>query len=257
MSTTLISSKGKTERVQYGDLEHIATPPSSRYWRPVSHKQLVDTLTQEVYARGFEVSKADYAIGNDGLKLFGTMDLMPANGRSLLSGIGNAIGFRHSNDKRVALQIVGGARVFVCDNMAFSGDATILKHKHTWNFSIRDLISHGLDIWTRKQGRMVADIERMARTPLSNEQAQSVMAKALYEGVTTFQTFKLAYDLFFERACTHPEQYQDCAPRTLWGLHNAYTRALKESTPNAAFNGTIELAKVFGLGTESTYALAA
>lgn len=252
MSSILSAHTTGTQVVNYNDLALIPTPPSTRHWRPVSHVQLVDTLKGALQNFGFDVVKENYAVAKQGAKLFGTFDLS----QNLLDGIGSALGFRHANDKSISLQTVGGARIFVCDNMAFSGEMTVLKHKHTWGFNLADLIRRGLELWQNKQVRMVGDIQRLSNIAITDEQAQAVLAKTVYDGTVTFQTFKLAYDLFFERATRAPEQYQDCAPRTVWGLHNAFTRALKESTPNVAFNTTIELSKVFGLGTEPTYALA-
>ena len=250
--STLIAHKD-TALVSYTDLANIATPKSTQYWRPVSHLELVDTLKGELAVRGLEVIKEQYAVGHNGMKLFGTFDLAAR----MLNGIGSAIGFRHSNDKSLALQTIGGARVFVCDNMAFSGEMTILKHKHTWGFNLLDLIRHGLDRWQNKEVAMVGDIQRLQSLDVTEQQAQALLGRLLYDGKVTFQAFKLAYDLFLERSQRTPEQYPDCAPRTVWGLHNALTRALKESTPNVAFNSTIELGKVFGIGTEPTYAMAA
>jgi hypothetical protein len=134
----------------------------------------------------------------------------------------------------------------VCDNMALSGDITVLKQKHTWSYSLRDMIRRGMDAWRDKQSNFTSSIERMQSTVLSTEEAQALLAKSLYDGLVTFQTFKLVYDLYFERAVRSPEQYPDVAPRTAWGLHNAVTRALKESTPNVAFNSTVAFSKVFG-----------
>ena len=253
MSSTLSAHTRGTQVVSYNDLALIPTPPSTRHWRPVSHIQLVDTLKRELQRFGFGIIREDYAIAKQGARLFGTFDL----GQNLLDGIGSAIGFRHANDKSISLQTVGGARVFVCDNMAFSGEMTVLRHKHIWGFNLADLIRRGLELWQNKQVRMVSDIQRLGNIAITDEQAQALLAKTTYDGMVTFQTFKLAYELFFERAVRTPEQYQDCAPRTVWSLHNAFTRALKESTPNTAFNTTIELSKVFGLGTEPSYALAA
>ncbi len=250
MDTSTLVAHRDTARVTYDNLKAIETPASTRYWKPVSHVELIDTMKEQLFARGFEVAKQDFAIGSEGRKLFGTLDLTS----DLMPGIGNALGFRHSNDKSMAIKIVAGGRVFVCDNMALSGDVTIMKQKHTWSYNLKDLIRRGLDIWQGKQAGMVRDINRLQETALSDEGAQALLARSLFEGVTTFQTFKQAYDLFFERAVRAPEQYPDCAPRTAWGLHNAYTRALKESTPNAQFNTTIELSKVFGLGAEPAYA---
>jgi len=230
-------------KVSYDDLRNYDTPAATRYWKPVPHVELVDVLKSELANREILIVHEDYAVSGNGLKLFGTFD----TSLELGSGIAASLGFRHANDKHISLQTVGGGRVFVCDNMMLSGDVTILKHKHTWNFSLRDLVQRGLDAWQKKRVNMIDSISRMQNTPLNDTTAQAILGKALYDGVTTFQTFKIAYDLYFTRAVAQPEQYPDCAPRTAYGLHNAYTRALKESTPNVAFNTNIELGKLFKL----------
>jgi hypothetical protein len=131
--------------------------------------------------------------------------------------------------------------------MALSGDVTVMRQKHNWSYSLRSMIQRGLDAWQRKRVNMIDGIERMQNTPLNDETARALLAKSLYDGVTTFQTFKIAYDLYFTRAVNQPELYADCAPRSAWGLHNAYTRALKESNPNVAFSTNVELGKLFKL----------
>ena len=39
----------------------------------------------------------------------------------------------------------------------------------------------------------------------------------------------------------------DIVPGTLWGLHNAFTRAVKQMAPAPAFDATTQLGKFFGL----------
>jgi len=45
----------------------------------------------------------------------------------------------------------------------------------------------------------------------------------------------------------HPELMADCQPRTAWGLHNAFTRAIREMAPAPAFAATTKLGRFFGL----------
>jgi len=230
-----------TNKVSYEQLKAIALPASTKTWRPVAHLELVDVLKDEIVSRGFVIAREEFAVNPMGSKLFGTFDLETR----LIEGVASAIGFRHANDKSMALWTVAGARVFVCDNLSLTGDATILKQKHTWGYNLRSLINRGLDAWQNKRIDMIDGLERMQNTPLSDTQAQALLGKALYDGVTTQQTFRAAYELYFVRAVNSPEQYPDCAPRSAWGLHNAYTRALKLSQPNIAFNTTIDLGKLF------------
>ena len=63
--------------------------------------------------------------------LFGVLDLAAEGGE-----YGFAIGLRTGNDRSLALQLICGVRVFVCSNMAFSGDFLALKRKHTAGLSL-------------------------------------------------------------------------------------------------------------------------
>jgi hypothetical protein len=46
----------------------------------------------------------------------------------------------------------------------------------------------------------------------------------------------------------HPTDDQpDCQPRTQWGLHNAFTRAMRDLTPLRQFGATQGLGRAFGL----------
>jgi hypothetical protein len=42
----------------------------------------------------------------------------------------------------------------------------------------------------------------------------------------------------------------DCQPRTAWGLHNAFTRAMKDLVPTSAFNRSVALGRAFGMTEE-------
>ena len=50
------------------------------------------------------------------------------------------------------------------------------------------------------------------------------------------------------RSYFHPSHDQpDCQPRTEWGLHNAFTRAMRDLTPLRQFGATQGLGRAFGL----------
>jgi hypothetical protein len=126
------------------------------------------------------------------------------------------------------------------------GSLVILKAKHTWGFH-RNRITLGLEKWEKDIVVFRNNVTDLTLKEITDREAQALLAKVLYDGTSTFQTFKVAYDLYFERAVRQPELYPDCAPRTQWGLHNALTRAFKLSTPNVQFNSTVAIGHEFGI----------
>lgn len=229
-------------KVTYEDLRKYPVPTATGRWRPVAHAELVDTLKEQINQH-YRIAREEYAVSQNGAKLFGVMDLES----ELVPGMAKSIGFRHSNDKQIAIQIVAGGRVFVCDNMALYGNMTVLRAKHTFGFNLGDRIHTGLEKWEKDVVVLREKVQELSKREVTDREAQALLAKSLYDGIITFQTFKVAYDLFFEKAPRTPEQYPDCAPRTVWGLHNALTRALKVSTPNVQFLGTMAVSRELGL----------
>jgi hypothetical protein len=69
--------------------------------------------------RHIGVVQEEYAVSPDGMKMFGVLDL-----ETQMEGCRFSIGIRNSHDKSIRLGLTAGLRVFVCSNMAFSGDFT-------------------------------------------------------------------------------------------------------------------------------------
>jgi hypothetical protein len=65
-------------------------------------------------------------------------------------------------------------------------------------------------------------------------------------GVTEVSASARAWEAgnYFE---AEQREYLDCAPRTRFGLHNAFTRAIKQLAPAPAFEANLGLGSLFGL----------
>jgi hypothetical protein len=72
--------------------------------------------------------------------MFGVLDL-----ETQIEGCRFSIGIRNSHDKSLRLGLTVGLRVFVCSNMAFSGEYTLVLAKHSKSFSLIACISPGVD----------------------------------------------------------------------------------------------------------------
>src|SRR5262249_33279296 len=79
----------------------------------------VDQAFETLSFRHIGVVQEEYAVSPDGMKVFGVLDL-----ETQMEGCRFSIGFRNSHDKSLRLGLTAGLRVFVCSNMAFSGDFT-------------------------------------------------------------------------------------------------------------------------------------
>ena len=119
----------------------------------------------------------EYAVSPDGMKMFGVLDLATE-----MQGCRFSIGLRNSHDKSMRLAMTCGYRVFVCSNMAFSGDFTPVLAKHSKSFSLIDCISVGVDRMQRNFEPMRKQVEAWQRSELTDVTAKVVIYEAFVEG---------------------------------------------------------------------------
>jgi hypothetical protein len=78
---------------------------------------------------------------------------------------------------------------------------------------------------------------------LSDLDAKAFVYDAFAEGVAPVRLFDDVHRNYFAPTA----EMTDCVPRTKYGLHNAFTRAIKALQPSPAFQATTALGKMFGL----------
>src|ERR1017187_8324753 len=114
----------------------VPTPDPTATHRPIPHHEIVDALIETLGFRHIAVHKDQYAVSEDGFRMFGVMEL-----ETTFSGCRFALGIRNSHNRTLALGITVGFRVMVCSNLAFWGDYCPLLRKHTKNFNLKQALS--------------------------------------------------------------------------------------------------------------------
>src|SRR5258708_1608562 len=224
------------------DLCLIAPPPPTGTWRPIAHGDLIQALDRQLLVRGITIRDQRFAVQRYGARLFAVLDLsIESTGEFCAS-----MGIRTANDRSMALEIAVGVRVFVCDNLAFSGDLIALRRKHTAKFDLNSDISRAVD---RYQAHLLALQRRIAMVredTISDDEAKSTIFEAFRFEILPVRFFKRVGDGYFKPTAA----LTDLQPRTMWGLHNAFTRCVRDMAPAPAFEATTELGKLFGLRAE-------
>ena len=137
----------------------------------------------------------------------------------------------------MCLDLTCGLRVFVCSNMAFSGDFQPVLVKHSKSFSLVDAISVGVDRMQRNFEPMRQQVETWRQMELSTVTAKMVIYQAFIESELEVPRHlaRRVHDLYFS------PQYSEFEPRTLWSLSNAFTSAFKDLYPIPQFRATAKL----------------
>lgn len=229
---TLVAHCG-ARKVSRDELMAIPMPESTRTHQPLSHFEIVEVLEEALSFRHLSVVRDEYAVSADGMKMFGIMDLDNEFEEGRFS-----IGLRNSNDKSMRLALTAGYRVFVCDNMAFSGDFTPLLHKHTRNLDLRDSISIAVDRIFRGFDHLAKVIDGMRQREMSDNDVRLVIYQAFVEGqVKSVPKHLMAsvHENYFKPG------YDDFRARNMWSLSNAFTSAFKSLAPLKQFEVTARL----------------
>ena len=227
----LIAHSG-TRKLTREELKAVPTPEGTTTHRPVPHHEIVGSLAETLSFRHIGVVRDEYAVSEDGMKMFGVLDL-----ETSFDGCRFAIGVRNSNDKSMRLALTVGYRVFVCDNMAFRGDFTPVLAKHSKNFSLVDALSVGVDRMQRHFEPMRRQVEGWKNLQVHETCAKLLIYRAFVEEELDAPKHlaRKVHDFYFN------PQFEEFQPRTMWSLSNAFTSAFKELDPIPQFKATAKL----------------
>ena len=231
MSTSTLVA-GPLPKIGRMELAQIPVPEATRTHRPVPHHEIVEALVETLSFRHIGVVNEEYAVSTDGMKMFGVVDL-----ESQMEGCRFSIGIRNSHDKSLRLGLTAGIRVFVCSNMAFSGEFTPVLAKHSKSFNLVDTLSVGVDRIQRNFEPMQRQVEGWRQTQITDAQAKLIFYAAFIDGKLDAPKSLLSdvHRLYFEPE--HPE----FSARTMWSLSNAFTSAFKKLDPVPQFKATAKL----------------
>jgi hypothetical protein len=240
MAATLCVHAGGVRRSRE-ELFGIPTPPATKTFTPVPHAVLVESLTSGLTNAGIRVVREQYAtMGRQDSKLFGVLNLSVPGFDS--PDMAAALGFRTANDRSMALRATAGTRVFVCDNMALSGDGILLNRRHTGRLRIDREIPAMIDTYLGKITAWAKVIDRLKNTPVSDSMARELIYDAvLRHEVVPTRLIKHVHNLYFEDDAQR-ERHPD---RTLWGLNNAFTEAVKTLKPQSEYNSGLRIGRFF------------
>ena len=216
-------------------LREMLAPSATETWQPIPHGLLFDLVTDRLGARGYSIASEKHTVTLNKDRYFGVLELKHASDTPGMD-YGFAMGLRNANDKALPAGICAGSKVFVCDNLAFSGEAVIAR-KHTPNI-LRDLpglIDGALDKLTVFRNAQDRRIAAYRGAEVSHMQAHDFVVRSLDEGVIAAQA--LPKVLAEWRTPRHAE----FSSRTGWSLFNAYTEVMKESNIFTRPRATVQL----------------
>ncbi len=221
----------------------INCPPVTETWTPIAHGVLLDEVDKAMSELGLTVdpNSRKFGLQHGGMQMFGIYSILDHDNSDM--GYGFNIGVRNSMDKSLSAAVVFGSRVFVCDNLCFSGEESIAR-KHT-KFILRDL-----PVLVRQA------LQKFETFKLAQEKIYTAMQDVyvdmpkVHDLVVKAMKKEAIPATFIPRVLSEYEtpKHSCFTPRNLWSLKNAFTEVMKpsfETNPLVASERTIKLVELF------------
>lgn len=198
----------------------LSAPEHTNSWKPVAYRDAIEMLHGTVRRQlGLELVAEQYALNKAGTQLFHVARFDTGTEES-----GLAIGLRQSYDKSLALGVVAGAQVFVCDNLCFSGDQFEVLRKNTTNVweDFKALIRARVGAAQGAYESMQVDFNALKSVPCPLRRGYAYLGVLQGEGILKPTQANVAFADWTEA------RHEEFAERNLWGLYNAVTEGLKK-----------------------------
>jgi hypothetical protein len=231
--------------VTENQLRSIKAPDPSGRWYPISHGELLDIVTKVGDEIGLTFGNSEFGVQSEGQKMFGVLEV--ENQDHMDGQLRLMMGLRNSMDRSFSAAMCFGSKVFVCDNMAFSGEERIAR-RHTINIlnELPQLVNEKLSTYSKYMELQENTYRKLQKVEVTDTEAESIILKA----ATDFDIIPLKDSkhvlhewrgVFIEhrklgRIIPENENYgkaqrfqrhEEFAPKTSWSLFNHFTEVMK------------------------------
>lgn len=207
----------------------------------------VEAVTDLMRANGIRIKDEAFGItgtAQDPKRFFGVLECTLEGEHLTADEYGLMVGLRGAYDQSLPRGLAVGSRVFVCDNLAFSGEVAI-STKQTTHIGRRipELLARAVGRIPVMAQRQAQRFEAYRNTALKPRWGDAALVELLRRGVLNSQTLARAVKEWDEPS--HPEHAEQ--GHSVWRLHNAATEAIKPTEGRAnvlpAWDKTTELTK--------------
>lgn len=216
------------EIVDRNNVLKVDTPESTDTWFPLSHQTLIEEVETQLDSASFTVTGETHALSHEGERYFGLFEVSGYS-ETTAKDYSWIVGLRNSHDKSYPAGLVAGTKVFVCDNLCFSGEVRISR-KHT-RYAMRDLrhlASRAVGELGGKFQQLDQRIEGYKGKLLSDPKAHDLVVKALdCRAITPTQVPAVLQEW-------REPSHEAFRKRNAWSLFNAVTEVHKRLNPHTA-----------------------
>ena len=244
---TLIS--GRSQVMTRSELTALPIYEGTETHKPVPHIDLIRGIEMTLGEQGIYIAAEKFSVNRQGNALFGVMDLKSSPALPVTQGFSAAMGLRTANDKTMSIQLGVGAKVTICDNMAFNTDMIALKKKHTAGLDLITELREAVKRFIEKFHKFSVNFDEMKNCPLTDTAAKVWIYDIFSKGEIAHKYFPAVHEAYFGTTVPYAGHvpYDTDFKNTLWALHNSFTWALRTAPIPVQLATTVHIAREFAI----------
>ena len=227
---------GEGRFVGRDEIANVPTPAGTASWHPVPHLDVIDSVTDAIKAKNWQIVDEQYGLARDGQRMFGVMRI----NRTSSPDWSRCIGIRNSHDQSLSVGLAAGISVTCCSNLAFGG-AMVLKRRHTRRIELGNLVVEAVDELEMEFLNLETVSEDLKLHEVGADEARAVIVRAAeINAINSCDIVPVFRE--FQKPC-----HEEFAEPTRWSLLNAFTEHAKKYSPGRADICYRGLTRLFGL----------
>ncbi len=218
------------------EIAAIPTPEGTASWKPVPHLDVIDSVTEAIKAKHWQIVDEQYGLAREGQRMFGVMRI----NKSSSSDWSRCIGIRNSHDQSLSVGLAAGISVMCCSNLAFGG-TMVLKRRHTSRIELGNLVVEAVDELEMEFLNLETVSEDLKLHEVKADEARAVIVRAAeVNAINSCDIVPIFRE--FQKPC-----HEEFEEPTRWSLLNAFTEYAKKYSPGRADLCHRGLTRLFGL----------
>jgi len=220
---------------------HTKTLARTQRWRGIQHYDIVNAIDGVCQNKGMpiDLKRTRWGVSDDGGDLFGYIkfetELMgrpTVISQYFTDEMEPTMGFRHSNLSKFAAKGTIGGNVFVCDNMAITGEIAFnIKHTSGNIHNINSVMEEGINKYLKnipKLGEMVRNLKSIT---IDDRKLASAYLRAGRDKLMSWSHIG-----YVDKLWENPTHDAFKRSRDGWRLYNAFNTVVKRYSPARQFD---------------------
>ena len=207
------------ESVPYPMLMELPIPDRTETHLPIPHHQFFDMAQERLLEQGYAITNPQHFINMKGAQYFCMMSIMHDD-EDHNAEHSTVCALRNSHDKSFTASLAIGARVFVCDNLSFSGDIVVgRKHTpHIWD-ELPEIFEGAIKKIRVMRKRQDVRFGEYRRAPLDDRTVDHLIMETYRKGIVNLRRIGIINEEWHNPTAEHGD-------KSVWRYFNAVTAAL-------------------------------